>query len=655
MRENTAINNLRVLACDMITNAKSGHPGVALGATPICMAVQKVMNSSAKYTNHLLRDRFVLSCGHGSSMLYAMLHLLGYNISIDDLKNFRKIGSKTPGHPEVGVVDGVDVSTGPLGQGVANAVGLALAEKHLAAIFNKNDIKLFDNYTYCVLGDGCLMEGVANEALSFAGTNNLNKLIYLYDSNKITIDGSTDMTFSQDTKKVLEGYGFNVFEVEDGNSVSAIENAIKLAKLGNKPSFIIVKTKIGYGSVLEGSNKVHGTPLKEEELAQLRVNLGINTEPFGVLDETKEYFQDIASRKEVEYSAIANKLDLYKVKYPSDYKVLEEYLSGYANIDKVLEEISIDEEKSTRDLSGMVLNHLSKYYGNIIGGTADVSASSKAYIKEGGNFSDGNPQGRNIMFGIREHAMSAIANGVALYGGLKVFASTFFAFSDYMKNGIRMSALMDLPVTYILSHDSIAVGEDGPTHQCIEQLVQFRAMPNINVFRPCNIAEVKAAYRVALTDSKPTIMALSRQGVPPLHSTMQSALKGGYILSKEESNHIDVILIATGSEVQYAISAKEILKEKGYSVRVVSMPCVELFEAQSIKYKEEVLPNDVTNRVSIEAGSTLPWYKYIGLSGATIGVDTFGMSGSWKDLYNHFGFSPENVANIAIDVIKSNS
>ena len=619
------------------------------------MAVQKVMNSSAKYTNHLLRDRFVLSCGHGSSMLYAMLHLLGYNISIDDLKNFRKIGSKTPGHPEVGVVDGVDVSTGPLGQGVANAVGLALAEKHLAAIFNKNDIKLFDNYTYCVLGDGCLMEGVANEALSFAGTNNLNKLIYLYDSNKITIDGSTDMTFSQDTKKVLEGYGFNVFEVEDGNSVSAIENAIKLAKLGNKPSFIIVKTKIGYGSVLEGSNKVHGTPLKEEELAQLRVNLGINTEPFGVLDETKEYFQDIASRKEVEYSAIANKLDLYKVKYPSDYKVLEEYLSGYANIDKVLEEISIDEEKSTRDLSGMVLNHLSKYYGNIIGGTADVSASSKAYIKEGGNFSDGNPQGRNIMFGIREHAMSAIANGVALYGGLKVFASTFFAFSDYMKNGIRMSALMDLPVTYILSHDSIAVGEDGPTHQCIEQLVQFRAMPNINVFRPCNIAEVKAAYRVALTDSKPTIMALSRQGVPPLHSTMQSALKGGYILSKEESNHIDVILIATGSEVQYAISAKEILKEKGYSVRVVSMPCVELFEAQSIKYKEEVLPNDVTNRVSIEAGSTLPWYKYIGLSGATIGVDTFGMSGSWKDLYNHFGFSPENVANIAIDVIKSNS
>lgn len=654
MKETIAINNLRVLANDMISNAKSGHPGIALGATPICIAIQKQMKSGSKYSNHILRDRFVLSAGHGSSMLYAMLHLLGYNISIEDLKKFRQIGSVTPGHPEVGVTDGVDVSTGPLGQGVANAVGLAVAEKYLASVFNKPDIALFDNYTYCVVGDGCLMEGIANEALSFAGTNNLNKLIVVYDSNNITIDGDTKQTFTQNTKKVLEGYGFNVICVENGNDVKSIEQAIIQAKLSNKPSFIEVKTKIGFGSPLEGNAKVHGSPLKEDALAELRKNLGIQSESFEVLPQTKEYFTELANLKNADFEKVNAKLEEYKNKYKEEYNTLQKYLSGATNVAEVLQSLVCEEDLSTRDLSSLVLNYLSKEYTNIIGGTADVSASTKAYIKDGGNFGVENYNGKNIYYGIREHAMSAISNGIALYGGLKPFASTFFAFSDYMKNAIRMSALMDLPVTYILSHDSIAVGEDGPTHQCVEHLTQFRAMPNINVFRPCNMEETKAGYVTALTGSKPTILALSRQVLPHLRSTMQDALCGGYIISKEPKNNLDAIIIATGSEVQFAIQAQANLKDKGYSVRVVSMPCVELFDNKPNAYKEMVLPSKVVNRISVEAGSTLCWYKYVGLNGASIGVNEFGLSAKEKDLYNHFNITVENIVETTINVINNN-
>ena len=651
MKETIAINNLRVLACDMISNAKSGHPGIALGATPICIAVQKNMTASAKYSNHILRDRFVLSAGHGSSMLYAMLHMLGYNISIDNLKRFRQIGSNTPGHPEIGVTDGVDVSTGPLGQGVANAVGLALAEKYMSTIFNKEDVALFDNYTYVVMGDGCLMEGIANEALSFAGTNKLNKLICIYDSNNITIDGDTKQTFAQDTLKVMEGYGFNVIKVEEGNNVSAIEKAILQAKSSDRPTFIEVKTRIGHGSPLEGSAKVHGSPLNEEALGELRKNLNINTEPFGILDDTKEYFAELVAEQELRYKNVINKLNEYKEKYPADYTKLQSFMNEYDGVVEYLQTLNTEEDMSTRDAGAKVLNYLTEKYDNIIGGTADLSASTKAYIKEGGNFGVENYSGKNIFYGIREHAMSAIANGIALYGGLKTFASTFFAFSDYMKNGVRMSALMDLPVTYILSHDSIAVGEDGPTHQCIEHLTQFRAMPNSYLFRPCDIEETKAGYALAMTSAKPTILALSRQVLPYLHSTMQNALRGGYVLSKESKNNLDAIIIATGSEVQFAISAKNILEEKGYSIRVVSMPCVELFEEQDESYRESVLPSNITNRVSVEAGSTLCWYKYIGLNGKAIGVDTFGLSAKANDLYNHFGISADNIVNTVIDLI----
>lgn len=654
MKETIAINNLRVLACDMISNAKSGHPGIALGATPICIAIQKNMSSSAKYSNHILRDRFVLSAGHGSSMLYATLHLLGYNVSMDDLKKFRQLGSNTPGHPEVGVTDGVDVSTGPLGQGVANAVGLALAERHLASIFNKDDLQLFDNHTYCVMGDGCLMEGIANEALSFAGTNKLNKLICIYDSNNITIDGDTKQTFAQDTLKVLEGYGFNVLKVEEGNNVDAIESAIKKAKTSDKPTFIEVKTRIGHGSPLEGNAKVHGSPLNEEALASLRETLGIDTEPFGVLNDTREYFDELRLQKESAFAKVDARLNDYKSKYPDDYNKLESFLSECDGVVEYLETLTTQEDMSTRDAGAKVLNHLATKYENIFGGTADLSASTKAYIKEGGNFGVENYTGRNIFYGIREHAMSAIANGIALYGGLKTFASTFFAFSDYMKNGMRMSALMNLPVTYVLSHDSIAVGEDGPTHQCIEHLTQFRAMPNSYLYRPCDIEETKAGYALAMMSSRPTILALSRQVLPYLHSTMQDALHGGYVLAKESGNTIDAIIISTGSEVQFAITAKETLEAQGYSIRVVSMPCVELFEEQDDNYKESVLPSRVINRISVEAGSTLGWYKYVGLNGKAIGVDVFGHSGKASDLYNHFNITAENIVETTIAVINKN-
>lgn len=654
MKETIAVNNLRTLACDMISNAKSGHPGIALGATPIYLAIQKSMKSSAKYSNHLLRDRFILSAGHGSSMLYAGLHLLGYNVTMQDLKNFRQIGSVTSGHPEVNLCDGVDVSTGPLGQGVANAVGFALASKYMASLFNKPDIELFDNYTYCLLGDGCLMEGVANEALSFAGCMELNKLIFLYDYNAITIDGSIEQTFNQDTALVLKGYGFNVQYVENGNSVEDIEKAISKAKESDKPSFIIVKTVIGYGSPYEGQAKIHGNPLKEEGLTALREKLNINTKPFEILDETKEYFEDLKLKKEKDFESVVNKLKQYKKAHKKEYKELASFFEEDKNILNELENLVCTSDASTRDLSSIVLNHLAKEHKNIIGGTADVSASTKAYIKDGGNFGVDNPSGRNILYGVREHAMGAISNGIALFGGLKPFASTFFAFSDYMKNAVRMSAFMNLPVLYIFSHDSIAVGEDGPTHQSVEQLATFRAMPNINVFRPCNMEETKAGYYVGLTTQKPLILALSRQVLPYLQSTMQDALKGGYIISKEKFGELNSVILATGSEVHFAIEAQKILFEKGYNVRVVSMPCLEIFDEQPDKYKNKIIPRNCVSRIAVEAGSNLGWFKYVGLNGDTVTVNSFGVSAREQDVYNHFNLTVEHIVEVTIKNIKQN-
>lgn len=654
MEEKVVINNMRVLACDMISNVKSGHPGIALGATPIYLAALKQMNASAKYSNNLLRDRFILSAGHGSAMLYTGLYLMGYKINIEDLKRFRQLNSITPGHPEVNVTDGVDCSTGPLGQGVANAVGFALAERHMASLFNKSDLELFDNYTYCILGDGCLMEGLSNEALSLAGTLKLNKLIFLYDYNAITIDGSTNLSFNQNSEEVLKGYGFNVIRVEDGNNISEIEKAIKLAHNSDKPNFIIVKTTIGFGSSLAGENKIHGNPLKEEGLEILRKNLNIHTKPFELLPETIQYFNELKIAKENDFSKIDEKLKIYKKKYKSDYNNLMEYLSSPKDVEHNLQALKCEKDISTRDVSALILNYLAKEYPNIIGGCADVSASSRAFINDGGMISKENYGNRNIMYGVREHAMGAISNGLALYGGLLPFASTFFSFSDYMKNAIRMSALMDLPIIYLFSHDSIAVGEDGPTHQSCEQLVQFRAMPNINVFRPCNISETKAGYIVALSEKKPTILALSRQVIPYIESDVSNALKGGYIISKEKNGELNAVLLSTGSEVYLAIEAQKMLFEKGYNVRVVSLPCFEIFDEQTAGYKNKIIPNYMSSRIAIEAGSSYSWHKYVGLQGDIISVDSFGKSAREPDLYKYFNFSAEDITQRVIKNIKKN-
>ena len=652
---NKSVNSLRVLSCQTIQKANSGHPGIALGSAPIVYSLYaNILNVSPNYPTHMLRDRFVLSAGHGSAMLYSALHLFGFKLSINDLKEFRQLNSHTPGHPEVCQECGIESTTGPLGQGVANAVGMAMAERHLASVFNKPDLELFNNYTYALVGDGCLMEGVANEALSLAGTQKLNKLIVLYDFNKITIDGSTDYTFKQKTKTVFKGYGFNVIEVKNGNSVSQITNAIKRAQHSTKPTLIIVNTIIGFGSVLAGTEKVHGAPLGVEGMQALQQTLQINTADFEILPEVSDHYKFLQQRFYGVGSALEHKLNQYKQAYPQDYKKLMEFLAkDYSNANTVLKPLLSEKEMlSTREAGGMVLATLSKEYENIFGGTADLSSSTKTIIKNSGKFMPDSPEGRNIMFGIREFAMSTICNGIALYGGLTPFASTFYVFSDYLKSGARLSALMSLKVLYIFTHDSIGVGEDGPTHQSVEQLTTFRATPNTTVFRPANLQETKAGFVYALNNNAPTHLILTRQNILNFESSIEDALKGGYILS--DAKNPQAIIIATGSEVEIALSAQQELEKQGVPVRVVSMPSQEIFNEQSAAYKNKVLSSQITNRVAIEAGSTLSWFKYVGLNGAVLGIDQFGKSGKYTDVYNHFGLNAKTLVKTVLSVIKNN-
>lgn len=649
------INQLRVLACEMIEKAKSGHPGIALSAAPMIYTLYKdVLCVSPKDEKNIFRDRFVLSAGHGSSILYATLSMFGYEISINDLQNFRSIGSITPGHPEFGVTPGIDASTGPLGQGVANAVGLAIAQEYLAGLFNKPDINLFDNYTYAIVGDGCMQEGISCEALSLAGTLKLNKLIVLYDCNKITIDGRIEQTFNQDTKKVMEGYGFEVIRVKDGNSYESILNAINEAKKSDKPSFIIVDTIIGYGSVLEGSEKSHGAPLGEQNIKALKEKLGINTGNFEILPEVASSFKEIKQRFSLNETKWKINLAYYKKHYKKDYERLVNFikLKGVENIN--LQHIQFNKDVSTREYSGAVLNEIAKVLPNIIGGSADLSGSTKAKINDGGKFSAENQTGRNILFGVREHAMGAICNGIAYYGGLIPFSSTFFEFTDYMRGSIRMSALNHLKHLYIMSHDSIAVGEDGPTHQAVEQITSFRCMPNLDLFRPCNLEETKFSYLYALKNNNPTMLVLSRQTVPTIISDIKLVKNGGYIIKKEENNKLDSILIATGSEVALALEVAKFLEGVGYGIRVVSMPCTSLFDKQPEKYKQSVLPKNVKSIVSLEAGSTLGWHKYTGSYGLNIGVDEFGLSGKSADVYKHFHLTVSEISKLVVKNIKEN-
>lgn len=639
------INTIRLLSADAINKANSGHPGIALGAAPMGYALwQNILTfnpSDSKFPN---RDRFVLSAGHGSMLNYSLLHLYGFKMSIEDLKNFRQLGSKTPGHPEYGHTHGVETSTGPLGQGVANAVGMAIAESHLASIYNKEGFNVVDHYTYALCGDGCMMEGIEYESASLAGTLKLGKLIVIYDSNNITIEGNTGNAFTEDVAKRHLAQGWQVIDVKDGNDVNAVTKAIKKAKLEkNKPSLIVCHTTIGFGAPNAGSADTHGAPLGEANTALLRKNLNYDYAPFEVPSEVYAHTKKAINRGKRAEKAWKKMFSEYSKQYPELAKQFLEVTSGKLN--KVDDDSLFEFEKddATRNLGGIVINKLAKNVPSLFGGSADLNPSTKTYLKGLGDYSPENRAGRNLHFGIREHAMSAICNGMAVHGGVTPFCSTFFVFADYMKNAIRLSALMNLNVIYVLTHDSIGVGEDGPTHQPVEQLISLRSIPNMKVFRPCDGRETAAAYLCAVNEQGPTSIILTRQTLKSYEGTGKNALKGAYILSDSEKKTPDVILIASGSEVECCMNAKEMLKQDGIDARVVSMPCMELFEKQSKAYKESVIPTSVRKRVCVEAGSSYSWYKYAGIDGAVVGIDKFGLSGPAKQVFELYGITSKNV------------
>lgn len=652
--ETKNINNLRILAVDMIENARSGHPGIALGSAPTLYTLySKHMNVVPDDDKNILRDRFVLSAGHGSSILYATLHAFGYKISIDDLKNFRKYQSKTPGHPECDVVPGVDASTGPLGQGVATAVGLALGQRLMASKFNKPDLTLFDNYTYTLCGEGCLMEGVSYEALSLAGTLKLNKLIVLYDCNRVTLDGDTNGVMDMNVSAYMKSLGFNVIEVKDGNDVDEISGAIADAKKSkDKPSFIIIHTHIGYGSVYQDSNKSHGSILGAENVETLRNTLGVSTKPFELDKDVARDFVFLRKRFESVKKTFKEKLKAYSRAYPGDYKLLKKLLNNELDF-AGLKDLKIDKNMSGRDMGGLVLNEIAKNNFGVLCNSADLFSSTKAMIKDSG-YINTNFGGRNLKAGIREFAMGAISNGISLYGGLTPVQSTFMVFSDYLKPAIRLGALMNARVVSAFTHDSIAVGEDGPTHQPIEQLWSLRSIPKCVVYRPANLQETIASYMLALEYSGQSILALSRQNLTNFDSSVDDALMGGYILQKEGKGALNGVIIATGSEVGMALDIARVLDVKGYNVRVVSMPSVEIFEMQSEKYRNSIIPKNLKSVFTIEAGATSGWFKYAGKYGKCFGVDDFGMSASPEYIYNHFHLTIDDISKEMIRVIRNN-
>lgn len=658
--EQKSVNAIRVLAADTVQKANSGHPGMPLGSAAMAYELwANHLTHNPKNPKWVNRDRFILSAGHASSLLYSLLHLFGYGLTIEDMKNFRQDNSLTPGHPEYGHTVGVEATTGPLGAGMGMAVGMAMAQAHMAATFNTEDYNVIDHYTFVLGGDGCMEEGISSEAFSLAGTLGLSKLIVLYDSNNITIEGNTDLAFTEDVNKRMEAFGFQTLTVEDGNNLEEISKAIELAKSEKtKPSFITVKTKIAFGCpAKEGSESSHGSPLGEENVKALRDNLGWEEqEAFVIPQDVYDNFAQKAKKgQEVEDNW--NKLfKAYCEKYPEKKELWDKY---FAVIDdeKLLncDEFWSYEDKpqATRSLSGNMINRLAKIMPNFWGGSADLGPSNKTVIKDGGSFSKNNYLGRNIHYGVREFAMAAIANGITLYGGTKTFVGTFFVFSDYLKPMARLAALMKIPVTYVLTHDSIGVGEDGPTHEPIEQLAMLRAMPNINVFRPADATETAAAWYSAITSKNtPTVLALSRQNLPQIEGSSKEALKGGYIIAESIKAKPDAIIIASGSEVSLAVEAKKELMEKGFDIRVVSMLCMDIFEQQSDEYKEKILPQTVEKRLVVEAGSSICWGKYLGFKGKSVTIDTFGASAPANVLFKKYGFTVENVVNKALSMLK---
>lgn len=646
-----SVNAIRVLSADAIQKANSGHPGLPLGSAAMAYELwAKHMKHNPADPNWANRDRFILSGGHGSALLYSLLHLFGYGLTIDDMKNFRQLGSKTPGHPEYGHTVGVEATTGPLGAGMAMAVGMAMAENHLAAKFNKEGYPVVDHYTFVLGGDGCMMEGISYEAFSLAGSLGLGKLIVLYDSNNISIEGNTNIAFRENVQERFRAFGFQTLLVKDGNDLEEISKAIEEAKADTtRPTMIEVKTKIGFGCpAKEGKASAHGEPLGAENVAALRKNLGWDIEesfviPQDVYDNCKKIAEANAKEEEAWNAMFAD----YAQKYP-EMKELWDTYHDKKRAEKLWDNAEFwkvpEKAEATRSLSGKLINIMKEELPNMFGGAADLAPSTKTYMADMGDYSKENPSGNNIHFGIRELAMAAIGNGIALHGGLRPFVSTFFVFSDYVKPMARLSALMGLPLTYVLTHDSIGVGEDGPTHEPIEQLAMFRAMPNFTVYRPADATETAAAWYYAATSEKtPTALVLSRQNLPQLEGSGREALKGGYVVAKETKAVPDAIVIASGSEVQLGIEAKKILAEEGVDIRVVSMPSMDVFEQQSQEYKEGILPKNVRARVAVEALSGFGWDKYTGLDGEIISMKSFGASAPGNLLFEHFGITTEAV------------
>lgn len=654
-----SVNAIRILAADAIQKANSGHPGLPLGSAAMAYELwAKHMKHNPQNPKWENRDRFILSGGHGSALLYSLLHLFGYGLTVEDLKNFRQDGSLTPGHPEYGHTIGVEATTGPLGAGMGMAVGMAMSEAHLAAIFNKPKFPVVDHYTFVLGGDGCMMEGISSEAFSLAGTLGLSKLIVLYDSNKISIEGSTDIAFTEDVAKRMESFGFQTITVEDGNDLAAIGAAIEQAKAETtKPSFITVKTQIGYGCpAKQGKASAHGEPLGVDNIKALRENLGWESqEQFQVPTAVYDNYKNLATngaKAEVAWNKLFAE---YIVEYPAMQALWNKYYSedlanGLLN-DEAFWAYE-DKSNATRSLSGIMINRLKETLPNLFGGSADLAPSNKTEMKDVGSFSKENYAGRNIHFGVRELAMAAIGNGIALHGGLKPYVATFFVFSDYVKPMARLAALMNLPVTYVLTHDSIGVGEDGPTHEPIEQLAMLRAMPNFTVFRPADATETAAGWYYAITNkTTPTALVLTRQNLPQYKNSSKEALKGAYVIEKETKALADGIFLASGSEVELAIKAREELLKENIDVRVVSMPSLDLFEQQSDSYKESVLPKQVRTRVAVEAAADFGWGKYVGLDGKTVTMKSFGASAPAKVLFEKFGFTVDNVVKTMREVL----
>lgn len=654
------VNTIRTLSMDAVQAANSGHPGMPMGMADVAYVLwKKFLKHNPKNPQWFDRDRFILSAGHGSMLLYSLLHLTGYDLSLKEIKNFRQLGSITPGHPEFGMTPGVETTTGPLGQGFGTGVGMAMAERFMAATFNKDDSTLIDHFTYAIVSDGDLMEGISHESASMAGHLKLRKLIYLYDSNKISIDGSTDLAFTDDTKKRFEAYGWDVQQI-DGHNHDEIEQAIQYAQRTDTPSLIECKTTIGFGSPnKEGTAASHGSPLGDDEIKLTKEKLGWpNKEPFFIPEEVKNEMRKAVDKGEKSESIWKERLEDFENKYPADGVLFKSFVSRDLPEDwsEVIPVFKADEKGvASRNASGKVLDQISDHIFNLVGGSADLTGSTKTDMANKGIYQADNYKGRNLHYGVREHGMAAAVNGLALHGGIIPFGATFLVFSDYNKPSIRIAALSHIPSIFVFTHDSIGLGEDGPTHQPIEHLAALRATPNVAVFRPADANETAWCWKAAIqkTDG-PSVMVFTRQNLPTLDRSVYASAshteKGAYILKEAGNGTPDLILMATGSEVEIIVKAAQQLEEKGVATRVVSMPCIDLFEEQDDSYKETVLPPDVSARISIEASSPYGWHKYTGSNGIVMGIDRFGESAPYEEVYEHLGLTVEKVVENGLSI-----